>query len=273
MNSCISKLGFGTASMTSLFHPYQVQKLLLKSYELGIRHFDTAPLYGKGYAEALVGNFIKSINRKEVTITTKFGLGFSPKLSISPNFAMPLNFVMKRLKGATKNPISNNSLEMKINKRKIERYELEQSIEKSLERLKCSYIDYFFLHEALPDFLTEEALLFILGLKKDGIVRKIGIASNSNYIHSLNENQLFDWQVLQYEFEDTKRKDNLMQKHPNKEHFIHSCIKKNIEFDSAKNLNAFNVIKNVMEVSGIKKVIFSTRSIKRLESNLINTTL
>src|SRR5207245_2931438 len=43
------------------------------AFDAGIRHFDTAPAYGLGASEAIVGEFLAR-HRGQVSITTKFGL-------------------------------------------------------------------------------------------------------------------------------------------------------------------------------------------------------
>ena len=51
----------------------KIINLLECTYDHGIINYDTAPLYGKGYAEIILGNFLK--NKKNINISTKFGLG------------------------------------------------------------------------------------------------------------------------------------------------------------------------------------------------------
>ena len=48
------EFGFGTVSITSLKNKKQVFKLLDAVYDNGIRHFDTAPIYGQGYSEKII---------------------------------------------------------------------------------------------------------------------------------------------------------------------------------------------------------------------------
>ena len=50
------------------------------SYELGVTTFDTAPVYGMGYSEQLVGEAIKGIPRDKVQLLTKFGLSWDSTL-------------------------------------------------------------------------------------------------------------------------------------------------------------------------------------------------
>ncbi len=54
-------------------------RLLDAAYDSGIRHFDTAPLYGYGESESVLGDLLKSC-RSRVTIATKFGIA-PPKRS------------------------------------------------------------------------------------------------------------------------------------------------------------------------------------------------
>ena len=102
MLSIKNNLGFGGASLTSMKSYYEVKELLNAVYEEGIRHFDTAVLYGKGYSELILGEFLKD-KRKDVTITTKFGLGHSFETGSMPiQLLLPLNYHLKRLKKAVR---------------------------------------------------------------------------------------------------------------------------------------------------------------------------
>lgn len=44
------------------------------SYELGVTSIDTAPIYGQGESEKVVGEAIKGIPRDKVQILTKYGM-------------------------------------------------------------------------------------------------------------------------------------------------------------------------------------------------------
>ena len=50
----VTKLGFGTAPLGNLYRAIpdaDAQAILTKSWESGVRYFDTAPLYGLGLSE------------------------------------------------------------------------------------------------------------------------------------------------------------------------------------------------------------------------------
>src|SRR5688500_8549151 len=49
------------------------------SYDAGVTTIDTAPVYGQGYSEELVGEAIRDIPRDKVQILTKFGMRWDEK--------------------------------------------------------------------------------------------------------------------------------------------------------------------------------------------------
>ena len=69
-----SRLGFGTSGiMGAALTSRGRLRLLDAAFDAGIRHFDTAPLYGLGLAEEVLGRFARRC-RGDITLTTKFGL-------------------------------------------------------------------------------------------------------------------------------------------------------------------------------------------------------
>src|SRR4051794_34566733 len=68
-----STIGIGSTSLLKLDSEKERLAVLEHAFDLGIRHYDTAPYYGYGQAERLLGRFIAS-RRDQVTVTTKFGI-------------------------------------------------------------------------------------------------------------------------------------------------------------------------------------------------------
>ena len=68
---------FGTWPISGDFtQKYQLERglsLLNYALEKGIRHFDTAPNYGNGNSEKLLGTFVKDFPKKAIIITSKIG--------------------------------------------------------------------------------------------------------------------------------------------------------------------------------------------------------
>lgn len=76
----ISKLGFGTWGLggeaygeISYNHAVEVVR---HAYNSGIRFFDTAPLYGSGRSESILGHALELFNPESFQIVTKIGLYF-----------------------------------------------------------------------------------------------------------------------------------------------------------------------------------------------------
>ncbi|MDB5089542.1 MAG: aldo/keto reductase [Mucilaginibacter sp.] len=130
------------------------------SYSLGVTSIDTAPIYGQGTSEEIVGEAIKGIPRDRIQILTKYGMRWDLK------------------KGDFGFSSKNNSGE-DID---IYKYAGKESIikecEDSLKRLGTDYIDLYQIH--WPDSTTpiEESMEAVARLIEQGKVRYAGV---SNY--------------------------------------------------------------------------------------------
>ena len=216
-------LGFGGATLTNLKSLSECLQLLETAYQRGLRHFDTAPLYGQGYSEVIYGKFLKD-KRKQITLTSKFGLGEDNNTDKLPvNIILPLNFFVKSLKKKLKGSNSENHTFSVPTHKRIDKTFIQGSLEKTLKRLQTDYLDYFLLHEGIPSFLTDDGIAYLLQLKQDGKILHTGIGTNVQVIKTLTPKDVELWDVLQYEYSDAPE---VMAKFPNKTHFHHSCLKK-----------------------------------------------
>lgn len=268
----LNKLGFGGATLTNLKSLGEILYLLDIAYSNGIRHFDTAPLYGQGYSEVIYGKFLSG-KRQQVTLTTKFGLGENNRTDKIPvQVILPVNYIVKAIKKIGKSSTAQiASTYAGLPYRRIERNLIKTSFEKSLNRLKTDYIDYYLLHEGLPSFLTEEARAYLLQLKSTGHVRHIGIGSNAGGIKELTPGDIVDWDVLQYEQELPNTVSPIVEKFPSQLHFHHSCLR-NMEHDEASGASPDETAGYLLARATINnpkgKVIFSTRSPATLKKNI-----
>lgn len=125
----------------------------------GVTSIDTAPIYGFGYSEELVGKAIKKYDRSRVQILTKFGMVWDVEKG---DFA----FEGTDNNGSTK---------------KIYRYAHYETalrdVEISLKRLQTDYIDLIQLH--WPDTTTpiEETMRAMEKMLQDGKVKAIGVCN------------------------------------------------------------------------------------------------
>jgi D-threo-aldose 1-dehydrogenase len=72
----VTRLGLGLAPIGSLFHQVseeQAAATVARAWDLGIRYFDTAPLYGSGLSERRAGRVLGTKPRAEFTLSTKVG--------------------------------------------------------------------------------------------------------------------------------------------------------------------------------------------------------
>lgn len=134
-------------------------KAIQAAYAEGVTTIDTAPIYGQGTSEEIVGQAIKGNSRDKVQILTKFGMRWDlPK----GDFAMHSK--------------DNSGKDIDVYKyagKESVIYECEQS----LRRLGTDYIDLFQIH--WPDSTTpiEETFEAVARLIEQGKVRYAGVCN------------------------------------------------------------------------------------------------
>ncbi|KUL32973.1 aldo/keto reductase [Actinoplanes awajinensis] len=72
----VTRLGLGLAPLGGLFEPVgdeQARQTVERAWELGLRYFDTAPLYGTGLSERRSGTVLAGKPRTEFALSTKVG--------------------------------------------------------------------------------------------------------------------------------------------------------------------------------------------------------
>ncbi len=169
-------LGLGTSRL--IHHPTKVAALrsLDIAHDLGITYYDTAPIYGFGWSEKLLGTFLKG-KREKIQIATKIGLQPSRLLTLLPfGWIVGIRKVGKTLKRQ-----SQRGIPIGVSKQEILSFDVEaarKSLEESLRRLKTDYVDILLLHEATVDEAnTPEARSFMEMVLSSGKARAIGIGA------------------------------------------------------------------------------------------------
>lgn len=134
-------------------------KAIQAAYDLGVTSIDTAPVYGQGTSEEIVGEAIKDLPRDSVQVLTKFGLRWDMKKG---------RFYFK-------------SKDNDGNFIDLYKYAGKESVieecENSLRRLGTDYIDLLQIH--WPDETTpiQETMEAVDTLIKDGKVRYAGVCN------------------------------------------------------------------------------------------------
>ncbi len=132
--------------------------------EHGINLIDTAPAYGYGHSEKLVGRAIRD-RRRKVVLATKCGLIWDREEGTF--------FFHADQQGATLRPS-----EKKIYKN-LRPTSIRQELERSLENLQTDYIDLYQTHWQDPGTPLAETTAALEQLKQEGKIRAVG-ASNCN---------------------------------------------------------------------------------------------
>ena len=129
------------------------------SIDNGITSIDTAPVYGMGYSEELVGKAIKGYERESLQILTKFGMIWDREKG---DFA----FERKDNDGVIRRIYRYGGYENAI-----------KEVEASLQRLQTEYIDLIQVHwpdSTTPGHETMEAMQKMLD---EGKVKAIGVCN------------------------------------------------------------------------------------------------
>lgn len=145
-----SRIGLGTWAMGGWLwggsDKKDCIKTLYKAFDSGVNFIDTAPVYGFGTSEEIVGEAIKQTSlRKELVIATKVGLEW------------------------VNGKVYRNSSKERILK----------EVDDSLRRLKTDYIDLYQVHWPDPKVPIEETAEAMRALLKDGKIRAIGVSNYS----------------------------------------------------------------------------------------------
>lgn len=129
------------------------------SYDLGVTSIDTAPAYGQGLSEEIVGEAIKDFSRDKVQILTKFGLRWD----------------------LAKGEFSFKSKDLHGREIAMYRYAGKESIieecENSLRRLQTDYIDLYQIHWPDPTTPIAESMEAVAQLIRQGKVRYAGVCN------------------------------------------------------------------------------------------------
>ncbi|HWM46462.1 MAG TPA: aldo/keto reductase [Xanthobacteraceae bacterium] len=165
----VSRVGFGTSRLHHLRSRKERQDILAEAADLGICHFDTAPMYGDGLAEHELGHFLRR-RRDGYVVATKFGIEPSFLIEAAPALAWPMRGTRALLRRAglwadRRPPLTSSRL--------------RRSLDGSLNRLGTDHVDILLLHEGNlaripdPDDLSGE----LERLRIEGKIRSYGIAA------------------------------------------------------------------------------------------------
>ncbi len=152
----VSRIGIGTWAIGGVHwggtDPARSIEAIQAGLDRGVNLIDTAPVYGFGLSEEIVGSAIRdgSASRDEVIIATKAGLEWQEGVPSSDAFWR--NAAPDRLR---------------------------EEVEASLQRFQTDYIDIYQVHWPDPDVPVEETAEEMNKLKKEGKIRAVGVSNFS----------------------------------------------------------------------------------------------
>jgi len=143
----VSLLGYGGWALGKKGWPgvdeKEARKTLEAAIDRGVNFFDTAPIYGFGRSEEVLGEVLLGM-RQKIFIATKCGLRWDGR-------------------GYVKHDLTAASIT----------WELEQS----LKRLKTDYIDLYQIHWPDKNTPLEETLEALCRMQQQGVIRQIGVCN------------------------------------------------------------------------------------------------
>lgn len=145
-----NRVGLGTFPLASVFNPISKENArnIVRSFiDQGGYYIDTAPMYGFGEVETLLGTVLKDYPRDKYYIATKCGY--------------------IDVEGKTFQTIQKSG---KYN-------DVIRECEQSLKRLRVDYIDLYFMHSPDPNTPIEETMRALNKLHEDGKIKEIGVSN------------------------------------------------------------------------------------------------
>lgn len=160
----VTRLGLGLASIGGLFSPVSTEQAVAtieRAWELGIRLFDTAPVYGYGRSEQRAGVALGNKPREEFVLCSKVGRLIEPDgpdtqaiwADPPPGFGPRLDYSFAGVM---------------------------RSVEQSLDRLGLDRIDVLHIHDPDLDFerASTDAFKALAQLRSEGTIRAVSLGVN-----------------------------------------------------------------------------------------------
>jgi aryl-alcohol dehydrogenase-like predicted oxidoreductase len=147
-----NRVGLGTFPLADVFSHISkdgAKKLVAEFINEGGYYIDTAPMYGFGEVEKLLGEVLSSLPREKYYIATKCGY---------------IDVEGKTFKTIQKSGKYDDVI---------------RECDRSLKRLNVDYIDLYFMHSPDPNTPVEETMRALLKLKENKKIKQIG-TSNVN---------------------------------------------------------------------------------------------
>jgi D-threo-aldose 1-dehydrogenase len=175
-----ANIGLGGAPLGNMFRDipeHEAQATVHDAWKLGVRYFDTAPLYGSGLSELRMGEALSQYPRDEYVLSTKVGRIMLDEMEdpATRDFGEKGGLFEYGLKNKILNDYSADAT--------------MRSIEDSLKRLKTDRLDIVWIHDPAQDFYGDSwleqfniartgAFRTLTQLRDEGVIKAWGLGVN-----------------------------------------------------------------------------------------------
>ncbi|MGN6473687.1 MAG: aldo/keto reductase [Mycobacteriales bacterium] len=179
-----SSLGLGCAGLYRLPRRADRVAVIRAALAAGVRHFDVAPMYGLGRAEAELAPYLRS-NRTEITVTTKFGIDASRLGRVAGRVQGPVRALLARRPGLQRaadrsgaGPSSGELGRLLYSTSGYDASSAARSLHHSLRMMDTDYVDVFALHDPMGAIIDQrpELVSYLDGEVRAGTIRCWGVA-------------------------------------------------------------------------------------------------
>jgi aryl-alcohol dehydrogenase-like predicted oxidoreductase len=190
----ITRIGFGCARIFGGSEAKASRRLIETALTCGIRHFDTAPSYGDGSSEKVLGDVLRGV--QEATITTKIGIPRPNRRAQGPyswpviyrKVARPTLSQFPKLKRRLLSLIEHRAAMPNTAERphrQLDRDDILRELDESLKRLRRTRIDLYLIHEPDQIDLTDDLKEIFAKLCTEGIIGAFGLGwgGDANVFH------------------------------------------------------------------------------------------
>lgn len=171
-----SALTMGCARLGSALTPLSRREcvaLIEEAFALGVRHFDTASIYGQGDSERFLGEALQR-HRDRVCLSSKAGQRLTRRQALMARFKPAIRWLAAHRSGLRDRVGVQRAKGLP---RCFDPDAIEQSLLASLQRLRTDHLDVFYLHSPDAAVLDDAVLMArIERLRERGLFRAFGVS-------------------------------------------------------------------------------------------------
>jgi hypothetical protein len=185
MDEFLARIGLGCGRFRGGFEESNSRRLLDVALDCGIKYFDTAPSYGGGASERILGRGLRGL-RSQVQLCTKVGLYASAPRTVEKLRGLVLtamrtvlpDAVLDQLKQGRRRP-QKPAVAKQRGYGNFDPTLIRPSVERSLEALETGYLDCLMLHEPRMSDPTQDLAQLLGMLVHERLVIRLGVGTFS----------------------------------------------------------------------------------------------